>query len=155
LFAQTRQPRQRDWRRHFQADGGFSVRHQGTAAPAAKLMNALPVVVDFSVEHPARYRLLFSDPAIVAQKGKLERTALTAFGEFIMIVEECQVTHALPDLPNTTLAGLLFATMHGLIALKASGRMHPEKGLTGVRSSLELLIDRLSPRRKVSASKDQ
>ncbi len=133
----------------------FRSARQSAAAPAAKLMNALQVVIDFSVEHPARYRLLFSDPAIAAQKGELERTAFTAFGEFTVIVEECQVTRALPDLPNTTLAGLLFATMHGLIALKASGRMHPEKGLTGVRSSLELLIDLLSPRRKESASKDQ
>ena len=133
----------------------FRSARQKSAKPAAKLLRALQVVIDFSVEHPARYRLLFSDPAIAAQKGELERAAFTAFGEFIVIVEECQVAQALPELPNTTLAGLLFATMHGLIALKASGRMHPEKGLTGVRSSLELLIDLLSPRRKESASKDR
>jgi AcrR family transcriptional regulator len=130
----------------------FGAARQSSAAPAAKLMNALQVVIDFSVEHPARYRLLFSDPAIAAQKGELERTAFAAFGEFIGLVEECQVAQALPGVPNTTLAGLLFATMHGLIALKASGRMHPEKGLTGVRSSLELLIDLLSPRRKGTTS---
>ncbi len=133
----------------------FRSARQSAAGPAAKLMNALQVVVDFSVEHPARYRLLFSDPAIAAQKGELERSAFAAFGEFVGIVEECQLAQALPDVPDTTLAGLLFATMHGLIALKASGRMHPEKGLTGVRSSLELLIDLLSPRRKGSASGDQ
>ena len=133
----------------------FRSARQKSAKPAAKLLRALQVVIDFSVEHPARYRLLFSDPAIAAQKGELERTAFTAFGEFIVIVEECQVAQALPDVPNATLAGLLFATMHGLIALKASGRMHPEKGLTGVRSSLELLIGLLSPRQKESASKDR
>ena len=133
----------------------FRSARRSVAAPAAKLMNALQVVVDFSVEHPARYRLLFSDPAIAAQKGELETTAFAAFGEFVVIVEECRVAHALPELPNTTLAGLLFATMHGLIALKASGRMHPEKGLTGVRNSLELLIGLLSPRRTESASKDR
>ena len=133
----------------------FRSARKKSAKPAAKLLRALQVVIDFSVEHPARYRLLFSDPAIAAQKGELERTAFAAFGEFIVIVEECQVAQALPDVPNTTLAGLLFSTMHGLIALKASGRMHPEKGLTGVRSSLELLISLLSPRRKASASKDQ
>ncbi len=133
----------------------FRAARQSTAAPAAKLMDALQVVVDFSVDHPARYRLLFNDPAIAAQKGELERSALAAFGEFTGIVEEGQVARALPDIPNTTLAGLLFAAMHGLIALKASGRMHPEKGLTGVRSSLELLVGLLSPRRKGSASEDR
>ena len=121
---------------------------QNAAKPATKLLTALQVVIDFSVEHPARYRLLFNDPAIAARKGELERTAFAAFGEFIGIVEEGQAAQALPDVPKTTLAGLLFATMHGLIALKASGRMHPEKGLTGVQSSLELMIGLLSPERK-------
>jgi len=53
----------------------------------------------------------------------------------------------LPDVPKTTLAGLLFATMHGLIALEASGRMHAEKGLSGVQSGLETLVHLLSPQR--------
>ena len=118
---------------------------ESSAKPTTKLMKALGVVVDFSVEHPARYRLLFNDPAIAAQKGNLEETAFTAFAEFLLMVQECQTAKALPDVPNTTLAGLLFATMHGLIALEASGRMHPEKGLSSVQSSLKALIDLLAP----------
>ncbi len=124
----------------------FKAVRQCGARPAAKLMRALKVVVDFSVEHPARYRLLFNDPAIAAQKGELERTAFTAFGEFTSIVKECQAARALPDAPETTIAGLLFATMHGLIALEANGRIHPEKGLHGVESGLESLIQLLLPR---------
>ena len=119
-----------------------------SAKPTTKLLKALKVVVDFSVEHPARYRLLFNDPAIAVLKGDLEKAALAAFAEFILIVQECQVAQVLPDAPNTALAGLMFATMHGLIALKASGRMHAEKGLTGVESSLQLLVDLISPRSK-------
>ncbi len=118
---------------------------QSSTEPASKLMNALKVVTDFSVEHPARYRLLFNDPVIAAQKGELERSALSAFSEFITIVGECQAAKILPDVPNTTLAGLLFAMMHGLIALEASGRMHPEKGLSGVKSGLETLVHLLVP----------
>lgn len=110
-------------------------------------MKALNVVIDFSVNHPARYRLLFNDPAIAAQKGELEKTALAAFAEFIVIVQECQAAQALPDIPDATLAGLLFATMHGLIALRESGRMHPEKGLSVVQSSLKTLVHLLSPQR--------
>ena len=124
---------------------GFRAVRQSSIKPTAKLMKALNVVVDFSVNHPARYRLLFNDPAIAAQKGELERTALAAFGEFIVIVQECQAAQALPDIPDTTLAGLLFATLHGLIALRESGRMHPEKGLSGVQSSLKTLVHLLSP----------
>jgi hypothetical protein len=64
-----------------------------------------------------------------------------------VIVQECQATKSLPDVPKTTLAGLLFATMHGLIALEVSGRMHAEKGLSGVQSGLETLVHLLSPQR--------
>ena len=123
----------------------FAAVRQSSIKPVAKLMKALNVVVDFSVEHPARYRLLFNDPAIAAQKGQLEKTALAAFAEFMVIVQECQAAQSLPDIPSTILAGLLFASMHGLIALQESGRMHPEKGLSGVQSSLKTLVRLLSP----------
>ena len=109
-------------------------------------MQALKVVVDSSIEHPARYRLLFNDPAIAAQKGELEQAAIVAFAEFIAIVKECQAARTLPDVSETTIAGLLFATLHGLIALEANGRMHPEKGLHGVENGLETLIQLLAPR---------
>jgi len=125
----------------------FQTVRKSSARPVAKLKKALKVVVDFSVEHPARYRLLFNDPAIAAQKGELEKTAFAAFAEFIVIVQECQAAKSLPDVPKTTLAGLLFATMHGLIALETSGRMHPEKGLSGVQNGLETLVHLLSPQR--------
>ncbi len=123
----------------------FSAVRRGSTKPTAKLMKALKVVVSFSVEHPARYRLLFNDPAIAAQRGELEQAALAAFAEFIVIVQECQAAQLLPDTQNTTLAGLLFATMHGLIALEASGRMHPEKGLSGVQIGLETMVKLLLP----------
>ena len=126
----------------------FGSVRQSSSKPRLKLLKALKVVIAFSLNHPARYRLLFNDPAIAALKGDLEQAALAAFGEFIHIVTECQDAQVLPDAQNIALAGLMFATMHGLIALKASGRMHAEKGLTGVGSSLQLLVDLMSPRRK-------
>lgn len=114
-------------------------------APGTKLMKALRLVVDFSVQHPARYRLLFNDPSIAALGGALETTALATFGEFILIVQQCQAAGVLPKAPETTIAGLLFATMHGLIALKANGRMHPEKGLSSVETGLNDMVRLLAP----------
>ena len=118
---------------------------QSTARPTAKLMDALALVVSYSVEHPARYHLLFSNPGIAAQEGELKKTALAAYDEFTTIVAECQAARALPAASKNALASLLQATMHGLIALEASGRMHPEKGLKGVGDSLKLLVRLLSP----------
>ncbi len=122
----------------------FKAVRQSSIRPATKLMKALKVVIDFSVDHPARYRLLFNDPAIAAQKGELQKAAFAAFAEFVVIVQECQAAQALPEIPGTTIAGLLFATMHGLIALQESGRIHPEKGLSSVQSSLKTLVHLLS-----------
>ena len=124
----------------------FKAVRQRRAKATGKLLQALKVVVDFSVQHPARYRLLFNDPAIAAQKGELEQTAIAAFAEFIAIVKECQAARTLPEVPEETIAGLLFASMHGLIALEANGRMHPQKGLHGVENGLETLIQLLAPR---------
>ena len=109
----------------------FEAVRQSSRKPSAKLMKALNVVVDFSVEHPARYGLLFNDPTIAALKGELEKAALAAFGEFIAIVQECQAAQSLPTIPDITLAGLLFATMHGLIASGGKRQNAPGKRAFG------------------------
>ncbi len=124
-----------------------SIRHS-SSTPTAKLTRALHLVVRYSREHPAHYRLLFNDPDIAAQGGDLERAALKTFGEFVSIVQECQLAEELPAMPNTKLAGLLFATLHGLIALDANGILRPEKGLASVGEGIDLLVRLLSPERQ-------
>ena len=117
---------------------------RSTVKPTAKLTRSLEIIVEFSKKHPARYHLLFSNPSIAAQQGELKTAAVSAFAEFVGIVGECQSLGELPDAPSATLAVLLFATSHGLIAIEASGGLHPEKGLTGVARGLELLVQLLS-----------
>lgn len=70
-----------------------------------------------------------------------------AFAEFAAIVQECQSARELPDVSNTSLSGLLYAAMHGLIDLEASGRMRLKKGLSSVGQSIDLLIRLLSQKR--------
>ena len=123
----------------------FKTIRQSFSKPTSKLTRALKHVVDYSSEHPAHYRLLFNDPEIAAQGGDLEQAALKAFGEFVSIVQECQSAQELPALSNTKLAGLLFATMHGLIALKANGILRPEKGLSSVDEGIKLMVRLLAP----------
>jgi AcrR family transcriptional regulator len=99
--------------------------------PTAKLTRTLKVLVDFSKKHPARYHLLFRTPSIAAQHGELKKAAVGAFAEVVGIVGECQSLGELPEAPSATIALLLFATAHGLIAIEANGGLHPEKGLAG------------------------
>ena len=113
---------------------------RSSAKPARKLTNALKGIIAYSSKHPARYQLLLNDPRFATLEGDFEQAALSHFDEFDSIVRECQDAGTLPDVPHTTLTGLLFATVHGLISLEASGRMKPEKGLAGIVPSLELMI---------------
>ena len=122
----------------------FAGVRQTSAKPTSKLKQALKQVVDYGREHPARYRLLFSNPEIAALGGEIEQAALMAFTAFAAIVQECQSARELPDVSNTSLSGLLYAAMHGLIDLDASGRMRPTKGLSSVGHSVDLLIQLLS-----------
>lgn len=88
--------------------------------------------------------MLFSNPDIARQGGELEKAAFKTFVQFAAIVQECQSSRTLPDIPNAALTGLLFAAVHGLIDLRAGGRMRSEKGLTSVTETVNLLIDLLS-----------
>ena len=124
--------------------GALNSIRQSTSKPTTKLKRALKAVVEYGHAHPARYRLIFSNPGIAAQGGDIEKAALVAFAAFAAIVQECQAKQELPDVSNTALSGLLYASMHGLIDLEASGRMRPARGLSSVGQSIDLLVQLLS-----------
>ena len=125
----------------------FAEVRQLRVEPLAKLKQALTVFVSYGQNHPARYRLLFSDPDIAAQGGELEAAALRSFAEFAIIVRECQEAGGLPDAPNAELTGLIYASVHGLLDLEAGGRLRQEKGLTDAYKGAELLVNLLRPGR--------
>jgi AcrR family transcriptional regulator len=83
--------------------------------PLRKLRKALETFVAYGQNYPVRYRLLFSDRAIAARGGTLEAAAMSSFTEFAVIVEECKQTRALPQVSTVELAGLIYASVHGLI----------------------------------------
>lgn len=109
-----------------------------------KLRAILGYAIEYSREYPMRYRLLFANPAIAAEGGVLREAAMRSFDEFAAVVEECQAAGVLPATPHKTLAGLLFASLHGLLAFEANGLTHPEKGFISVSESIDLLIDLIS-----------
>ncbi len=115
---------------------------ESTAAPIDKLRCALKVFADFGQEKPARYRLMANHDG---HGDSVEEAAFSTFVEFAAIVEECRVAADLPDVSGTNLAGLIFATLHGLISLDANARLKPEKGLTSIGESMDLLLGLLRP----------
>lgn len=113
--------------------------------PIEKLLATLDLFMGYSREHPARYRLLFNNPETAAAGGELKAKALETFEHFRSIVQECQEANDLPAAPSGTLASLIFATTHGLLAIEGNGQLHPEKGLSSVKGSLEILLALLAP----------
>lgn len=111
--------------------------------PIERLKRALEQFIDYGRQYPARYRLLFSDPDIGAAKGSLEAAALEAFFAFAGLVEDAQAARALPPTSTRELAGLIYATAHGLVDLQAGGRMREQKGLTAAEQGVALLLSLL------------
>ncbi|MBZ6288433.1 TetR/AcrR family transcriptional regulator [Streptomyces olivaceus] len=108
--------------------------------PAERLLDALDIVIRFSGDHPARYRLLFGTPDVAARGGPLGDAAETALQVFSDIVVDCQRTGALPPSSSNNLGIIIFATAHGLIDADASGRLRSRSGWTDVRAGLRFLI---------------
>ena len=106
---------------------------------------ALESLIAYGQNHPARYRLLFSDPAIGSRGGDLEAVALTTFAALTRLVKRAQQAGKLPAMPAMMLTGLIFATTHGLLDLEAGGRMRAEKGFADALDGARLLLRLLMP----------
>ncbi len=113
--------------------------------PIEKVKAALERFVTYGEAHPARYRLLFSDPAIASRGGQLEAVAMETFAAFANLVRVAQEVGQLPALPTPTLTGLIYATVHGLLDFKAGGRMREEKGFSNVLDGASLMLHLISP----------
>ena len=122
----------------------FEKLRQERVKPLTKLKKALRAFSEYGREYPHRYQLLFSDPDIAKQEGELQKAAMASFSAFADLVGECQTAKVLPRVPTVELAGLLYASVHGLIDLQASGRMKTEKGFRGVSDAIALLLNVLS-----------
>ena len=131
--------------RHLQ--NAFAEVRQLELEPLTKLKRALRVLVSYGQDYPARYLLLFSDPDLVVQggEGDLQIAAMDSFNEFAAIIQACQDSGDLPDVPNVELSCLIYASAHGLIDLQLGKRMRQEEGLTDAYKSVELLVNLLRP----------
>ncbi len=119
---------------------------QSDRTPIGKVKAALESFITYGEKHPARYRLLFSDPDIASRGGSLETAAMETFAKFSALIAGGQTAGQLPNLPTAALTGLIYAAVHGLLDLRAGGRMRQEKGFSNVLAGTTLLLDLISPR---------
>ena len=110
----------------------------------SSLRAAVMVMIAYAREHPARYRLLFSDPGLTSVDGALEAAAFCSFQAFAAIVRRCQSDGGLRLIETATLTGLIHATLHGAIDLELGGRAKEAKGLGSIEATVDLLLDLLA-----------
>jgi AcrR family transcriptional regulator len=106
------------------------------------LRNAAKFLIEYAIEHRARYRLLFSDPELSPEQG-LKDAAMASFQAFSIIVSRCQQEGVLPAVDTVRLTGLIYAALHGAIDLELGGRSSGSKGLGSVKGTAELLFQLL------------
>ena len=119
---------------------GAAFRRGGEAAPIDMLTTAAHALIAYARAHPARYRLLFSDPDIAVAGGAMETAALETFAAFGALVRQCQDERTLPKTNTIMLTGLIYATLHGAIDLELGGRARARKGLGSIEATLGLLL---------------
>ena len=120
-------------------DQAFRTAMTGGPDAASALRRATDAFISYALAHPARYRLLFSDPALPADDD-LAVAAMAPFATFVAIVSRCQQEGVLPPGDPVRLAGMIYATMHGAIDLQIGGRASDSKGLGSVDATVDLLL---------------
>jgi AcrR family transcriptional regulator len=108
--------------------------------PDTALKQAVSAFFAYGRKHPARYRLLFSDPDIAARGGSLEQAAMQTMQAFARLVAAYQENGHAQELPSRMVTALLYATMHGLMDLELGGRGKPQKGLGDIEAVVHLLL---------------
>lgn len=108
--------------------------------PEAALEQAVSAFISYGRKHPARYRLLFSDPDIAARGGSLEQAAMQTMHAFASLVAAYQEKGRAREMPSRMVTALVYATLHGLMDLELGGRSNTEKGLGNIEAVVHLLL---------------
>lgn len=125
-------------------NAAFAELSQQGQTPLASLRLIVARYLEFAENHPARYRLLFSDPDIGKETGDVEAHALRTFDAVSKLLKAAQRTGEIRKEDPAKLTALLYGGIHGLADLKLSGRARSAKGMDDIGALSDLLLDVLS-----------
>lgn len=123
---------------------GFASVAEAATTPLAALRLLVGLYLGFARRHPARYRLLFSDPDFGREGGELEAEALRTFGAVAELVAAAQRSGELRAGEPARLTALIYGAVHGLADLELSGRARAAKGMESVDALPNILLDLLA-----------
>lgn len=106
--------------------------------------------VNFALQNPHHYQLVFGDVPLAAPTQQLEAAADTAMASIRELIEHAQASGQLGEGPPRELATVLWALLHGIAALQITGHLHEPRTIDGNTRLDELLDLALASFRPVS-----
>ncbi|PYD47260.1 TetR/AcrR family transcriptional regulator [Novacetimonas pomaceti] len=98
--------------------------------------------IDFALDDPGLYRLMFSGDADKAADPRLHDAAMETFGIFLHLLQKGQRDGSFRPVATNALAAAGWAQVHGLAMLAIDGQLLEEKvGTEPVRAALDVLLD--------------
>lgn len=112
--------------------------------PGRILLEAARAYVDFGVQNPALYRLMFSAAAGNTREVHLGERAMSALGVVVELLERGQHAGSLRRRPLQAQVAACWGVVHGLTLLSIDGLLLPEKvGHSPVEGALATLLEGL------------
>lgn len=123
--------------RDLHASVDAAVKARGSSDARVRLRAAAHGYVGFALSHPGVFALMFrpdlcdmDDPGLLTAGG-------IAFGQLVALVADAQSSGLRPEVPATEMAGVVWATVHGIASLHLHGILVPTTG----QPDVDLLVD--------------
>ena len=95
--------------------------------------------IDYAVEHPHHYQLVFGDTPIAEPDPGLEEAADDAMSAVSELVAQAQDADLLRPGPTREIATIVWVLLHGLAALQITGHLHEPRTIDGGEYLADLL----------------
>ena len=120
-------------------------RHQGARQ---RLHAGCWAYIDYAVECPHHYQLVFGDAPIAEPDPGLEEAADDAMAAVGELVAQAQGAGLLRPGPTREIATVIWVLLHGLAALQITGHLHEPRTIDGnehLADLLDLALEQLRP----------
>ena len=134
--------------RYDRSRGGFVTARSAHQGAWQRLRAGCRAYIDYAVEHPHHYQLVFGDTPIAEPDPRLEEAADDAMAAVGELVVQAQDSGLLRPGPTREIATVVWVLLHGLAALQITGHLHEPRTIDGdehLADLLDLALEQLRP----------
>lgn len=106
------------------------IRLQEHVPPKQRLMQMVAAYLQFALDNPDYYRLLFREPLVGReQTPELAQSRASSFEELLQVLQECQDAGVIQTADKHQQALFVWSAMHGMGSLLIDGHLQPDAGM--------------------------